>query len=709
MALRVRVAALLPVVMVGGVLAQGPVVSKDPGAPDPYKWLEEVNGAKAMAWVKEHNATTMKVLEADPHYKPLFDDALKIAEDPNRLPEPMLVGGEVYNFWRDKEHPHGLLRKTTREDYATAQPHWQTVIDVDALGAKDGVKWVWHGMRCLYPGNEHCMVELSAGGEDAATLREFNLKTGQWVDVAAGGFALSRSKQNVAWIDKDTLLLSRDWGGGTMTTSGYPFVVKEWKRGTPLESAVEVYRGAPTDMGVWPAVMHDAQGHSLVVVAKKPSFFETETMVRTPAGLKTLGIPKKADTAGLIAGRMLISLHEDWTVGGTKYAQGSLVELKLEDVLKDPEHPKPAPVFTPTAQEFFDGSATTKSRLLVTTLDHVQGRAYVYTPTAKGWAKQKLDVPDNFSVGIENTSNTDEAFYLELTGFLTPSSLHLGDAATGALKLARSQPAMFDASKDAVEQRYATSKDGTKVPYFLVHRKDMKLDGSNPTLLNAYGGFEVSETPRYSANIGKLWLERGGVYVLANIRGGGEFGPAWHDAGLNVHRQRIYDDFYAVAAELVKTGVTTPKKLGIMGGSNGGLLMGVEFEQHPEMWGAVVIQVPLLDMLNFEHIEAGASWVGEYGSVSVPEQRGFLASISPYQNLKADGKYPEPLIFTTTKDDRVGPEHARKFAAEMEGDKLPFLYYEEIEGGHSAGADLTEEARTWAITYTYLARKLGVQ
>jgi prolyl oligopeptidase len=676
----------------------------DPVNPaDPYKWLEEVNGAKAMDWVKSQNARTMKVLEADPHYESLFNDALKNAEDPNRLPLPMLIGDVVFNFWRDAAHPHGLLRKTTRADYATASPHWQTVIDVDALGAKDGVKWVWHGMHCLYPGDEYCMVDLSAGGEDAATLREFNLKTGTWVE---GGFTLPHSKQDISWKDKDTLLIARDWGAGTMTTSGYPFVVKEWKRGTPLESAKEIFRGKPSDMAAGPSTVHDAQGHALVVIERRPTFFEAETWVATPGGLKQLAIPKKAELSGMLDGRLLITVREDWSTTGVSFVKGSLLEVKVADVLRDPEHLKPTVVFAPTAEEFLGDVSTTHDRLVLTTMDHVQGRAYLYAPTAAGWTKHRLDIPENVTVDIVDTSNKDNAFYLQIAGYLTPPSLQQGDAMKGTLILAKSQPPRFDASQDVVEQRYATSKDGTRVPYFLVHRKDMKLDGTNPTLLDAYGGFEVAMTPTYSANVGKLWLERGGVYVVANIRGGGEFGPAWHEAGLNVHRQRIYDDFFAVAGDLQARKVTSPAKLGILGGSNGGLLMGVEFEQHLQMWKAVVIQVPLLDMLNFEHIEAGASWAGEYGSVSNVEQRAFLASISPYQNLRPDVKYPEPLIFTTTKDDRVGPEHARKFAAEMEGFHLPFYYYEEIEGGHAAGADLKEEARTWAITYTYLAKKL---
>ncbi|MES2390363.1 MAG: prolyl oligopeptidase family serine peptidase [Acidobacteriota bacterium] len=672
---------------------------------DKFLWLEEVNGAKAMDWVKAEDARSEKVLEGDSHYAAYYAAALKAAEDPSRLAEPELRGHEVYNFWQDAEHQRGILRKTTVDDYLTKEPHWQTVIDVDALGKKDGVKWVFKGANCLYPGDQYCLVTLSAGGEDADSLREFDLKTGTFVE---GGFKLDRSKQRVEWADKDTLLLGRDWGAGTMTSSGYPYVVKEWKRGTPLSTAKEVYRGEATDMQVQPEVLHDAQGHVLVSIYRGVTFFEGQTWVRTPAGLKQLDLPKKSNLAGMLDGRVLFEIREDWTPAGSgrSFTQGSLLEVKLADLLKDPEHLKPRVVFEPTKVEFLQGEATTHDRLLVTTLNKVQGEAYVYTSTAAGWTKKALAVPAKMSLGIVAANDSDNKFFLSVSGFLTPPSLWMGDAGTGAVSQAKAQPAMFDASKDEVEQMEATSKDGTAVPYFVVHPKGMKLDGSNPTLLNAYGGFEIAETPHYSVNTGRLWLEQGGVFVLANIRGGGEFGPAWHEAGLTVHRQRIYDDFAAVGEDLVKRKITSPEKLGIMGGSNGGLLMGVEMEQHPQLWKAVVIQVPLLDMIRFEKIEAGASWVGEYGSVSDPAQRAFLASISPYQNLRADVTYPEPLIFTTTKDDRVGPEHARKFAALMEANHMPFLYDEIIEGGHAAGADLKQTAKTWALTYTYLTRKL---
>jgi prolyl oligopeptidase len=675
-------------------------------AEDKYLWLEDVSGDRSMTWVKAENAKTEAVLQKDPRYQANFDEALKLAEDPRRLAAPGLRGEEVYNSWRDAANPRGLLRKTTVADYLTDAPHWTTVIDFDALGKAEQVGWVPRGLACLYPGDQYCVVQLSAGGEDAVSSREFDLKTDKFVP---GGFDLPHSKQNVAWVDKDTLFVERDWGAGTMTNSGYPFVVKEWKRGTPLDSAKEVFRGAATDeVGSRGSVLHDAQGESLQVFSRGVTFFTTQTFVRTAAGVKQLAIPAKSNLVGLLLGRVLISLDEDWTpvAGGKTYTAGSLVEVKLADVMKDSAHLKPSVIFAPTAQEFMEGARMTHDRLLMTTLNHVQGRAYVYTPGPNGWTHERLPIPDNVAVGIVTASDTDNRFFLQIESFLQPPSLWVGDATKASLTQAKSEPARFDATNEAVDQYEATSKDGTKVPYFVVHPRSMKLDGSNPTLLEAYGGFQISSTPNYSAARGKLWLEKGGVYVLANIRGGGEFGPAWHEAGLNLHRQRIYDDFAAVGEDLIARKITSTLHLGIQGGSNGGLLMGVEMEQHPALWKAVVIDVPLLDMIRFVHIAAGASWVGEYGSPDVPAQRAFLDTISPYQNLKSNVTYPEPLIFTTTKDDRVGPQHARKFAAKMEEFHEPFYFYEITEGGHGSGADLKQQAGTAALTYTYLQRKL---
>jgi prolyl oligopeptidase len=427
----------------------------------------------------------------------------------------------------------------------------------------------------------------------------------------------------------------------------------------------------------------------------------------TPNGFERVGVPLKAAISSMVSGRVLISLDTAWTPGTTTFHAGSIVSVPLAQMLAHPDRLAPTLVFAPGPREALNGMAATHDNLIVTQLDNVRGRAYVYTPTKNGgWTHTRLSLPDNLSIGIADADVHSDVAFLSVAGFLTPSAVWHVDTKANTLMAVKSMPAKFDASNDVVEQFEAKSTDGTNIPYFVVHKRGMKLDGHNPTILYAYGGFQVSETPSYSATTGKLWLEHGGVWVLANIRGGGEFGPAWHEAGLKTHRQIIYDDFASVARDLVKRGITSTRRLGIEGGSNGGLLMGVEFTQHPELWNAVDIQVPLLDMLRYEQIEAGSSWVGEYGSVSVPAERAFLAKISPYNNIRAGVKYPEPFIWTTTKDDRVGPQHARKFAAKLASMHIPYLFYEVIEGGHGSGASLKERAHTTALEMTYFTRKL---
>ena len=681
-----------------------PNVSPASAAEDPFLWLEDVNGPRAMAWVKAENAKTLAVLENDPHFAGFYADALQLAEAKDRIPVPSFVRNQIYNYWQDESHVRGIWRRTTLDDFSQAEPAWETVLDLDALSAAEKANWVWEGADCRWPEERRCLLLLSDGGEDAVTVREFDLVTKQFVP---GGFALPRGKQDTAWEDDDTLLVSREWVPGEMTASGYPYVVKRLKRGQPLSSAVEIYRGKPSDISVNPLVLHDGDGNRVTLILRGVTFFTGEYYVLTPGGLRQLAVPLKSDVSALVAGRLLLTLREDWTVNGRTFAQGSLVAVNLSDAIADPANLKPVLVYAPGPRESLDQVAATKSRLVLTAYHDVKGRAFIYTPAAGGaWTSSPLDLPDDATISLVDANMRDERAFLSVTSFLTPTTLWLTDAASGSLNVVKSLPPRFDASNDVVEQREATSKDGTKVPYFIVHPKNMKYDGSNPTILYAYGGFQVSMTPSYSSAMGKLWLERGGVYVLANIRGGGEFGPAWHEAGLTVHRQRVYDDFAAVARDLIATGVTSPRRLGIQGGSNGGLLMGVEFTQHPELWRAVDIQVPLLDMLRYEKIAAGASWVGEYGSVSNPEQRAFLASISPYDNIKTGVKYPEPFIWTTTKDDRVGPQHARKFAAKLSAMGIPYLYYEVIEGGHGSGANLKERAHTTALEMTYFTRKL---
>ena len=657
-----------------------------------------------MAWVATENAKTMAVLEKDSRFASLHHDALAVAQASDRIPHVRFLGGQLYNFWQDSAHVRGIWRRTTLASYRTASPQWTTVLDLDSLARAEKANWVWEGADCALPAARRCLLSLSDGGEDATTLREFDLETRSF---PRNGFALPKGKQNAAWMGEDTLLVSREWNKGELTASGYPYIVKRLVRGQPLGRAVEIYRGIPKDVGVGPETIVDGLGHRAVYVLHHVSFFEEEHYLVTPAGVVKLALPLKSQIVDMVDGQLIVKLSEPWNEGATRIRAGSLASFDATKAAANPAHLAPVPVFEPGPRESVDNTASAHDRMVVSVYENVRGRAFVFKRAPDGtWIRAPLPLPDNLTVSIADANMRGNEVLVNVAGFLTPSSVWLADAQAASISVAKTLRAQFDASRDTVEQREATSKDGTKVPYFAVHPKAMKLDGANPTVLTAYGGFEVTNTPSYSGTVGKLWLEHGGVFVLANIRGGGEFGPAWHEAGLKTHRQVIYDDFAAVAQDLIAHGITSPRRLGIMGGSNGGLLMGVEMTQHPDLWNAVDIQVPLLDMLRYEQIDAGASWVGEYGSVSVPAERAFLASISPYQNLKAGVKYPEPLIWTTTKDDRVGPQHARKFAAKMAAMGLPYLFFEVTEGGHGAGANLAEQAHTSALEYVYFARKL---
>ena len=688
-----------PILAAAPALAQVRTMTKTAStAADPYIWLEDKDGAKPLAWVEAENAKTLPRLQNDPRYKTFYAEALAIASAKDRIPMPNQMFGRIYNFWRDADHPHGLWRWTSAADYASATPKWTVALDLDALGKAEGKQWVWKGAACLRPEEWLCLIALSEGGEDAVTYREFDLSLGKFVP---GGFLLPKSKQTVEWVDKDTLLVARDWGAGTTTQSGYAFVLKQVKRGAPLSAATEVYRGAATDQGPTGAdMLIDEKGNRLIVIQRRKTFFGADKLVWTPAGTRPLDLPDRTFPAGMIDGQVIFSTSDPWG----KIPEGAVASAPLAEV--ETGKIDPTIVFAPGPRQSVDGMALTRSKLLLVVSDNVRGRASVYTHGAGGWTARPIALPDNASIDVASTTDRSDAAYLTVTGFLTPTSLYTLNASAGVPEAIKTLPAKFDASNDVVEQYEATSTDGTKVPYFVVHKKGIALDGTTPTIMTAYGGFEVSMTPSYSGVMGKLWLERGGSYVLANIRGGGEFGPKWHDAGRKTKRQVIYDDFAAVAKDLFARKLTSPAKLGIYGGSNGGLLMGVEFNQHPDMWKAVTIQVPLLDMIRYEKIAAGASWVDEYGSVEVPEERAFLEKISPYQKLKKGVAYPEPYIWTTTKDDRVGPQHARKFAARMKEYGLPYLFYEDTAGGHSGDADIEQGARLQALQMTYFAQKL---
>ena len=669
-------------------------------ATDPYLWLEDIEGPRALDQVKAWNAETDALLTTDPRYEADRARAKAILDDEAQIAGPdAVIGDRVLNLWRDAKNPRGLWRASPLDAYVAGKPQWTTLIDVDALGKKEGQSWVWHGARCLEPTYTRCLVSLSPGGTDADTVREFDLTTR---DFVRGGFALPAAQQSAAWVDADTLLVARDWGTGTMTTSGYPFVVKKLKRGQSLAQAQELYRGKPEDqLGTYGAVLADGSGNRQVVVMRRPTFFGGETLAEVDGKLVKLDVPARVFPTGMVDGQVVFSTSEAWG----KVPAGAIAVAPLAEVRKGRFTPEV--LFAPGPRQSVDGVSVTKSHVIASVYDNVRARALVFSRSGGKWRQRALPLPDNASIDVASATEAADDAYLAVTGFLAPTTLWrvdtAGDAAPTRVK---AMPARFDAGNSVVEQFEAVSSDGTKVPYFIVHRRDVPLDGSTPTIMTAYGGFEASMTPVYSGVTGKLWLERGNSFVLANIRGGGEFGPAWHDAGRKTNRQVIYDDFAAVAKDLIARRLTSPAKLGIYGGSNGGLLMGVAFNQHPDLFKAVTIQVPLLDMIRYEHIAAGASWVDEYGSVSVPEERAFLERISPYRNVRKGVAYPEPYIWTTTKDDRVGPQHARKFAARLKEYGLPYLFYEDTAGGHSGDADIEQGARLAALQMIYFAQKL---
>ncbi|WP_434404078.1 prolyl oligopeptidase family serine peptidase [Sphingobium sp. DN12] len=689
--------------MVSAALLTGAAAPAPAPADDPFVWLEDWTGPRAMQWVEAENKATVATLQGDPRYAGYFKDALAIASAKDRIAMPMLIHGRIYNFWRDADHPQGVWRYTSEADYAAASPSWTTVLDLDALSKAEGRKWVWKGATILDPEERIALLALSDGGEDAVRLREFDLIDGKFVP---GGFDIPNAKQNAEWLDKDRLLLSRDWGAESLTKSGYPFVIKTLKRGQRLEDAQEVFRGAASDQLMsMPILLSDGQGNRAAFLFRGVTFFGNETWLLTAQGTKRLALPAKSQLQGMVDGQVLIQTSEAWTSGGVTVPAGALASVAL-NTLQEGGVLTPEILFAPTPRQSIDGVVATQNRVVLSLNDNVRGRVRVYARGATGWTAQPVDLPDNATISTVAASDKSDKLYLSVAGFLAPTTLWAMDAADPKPVQVKAMPARFDAAGLVVEQFEAVSSDGTKIPYFIVHKKGMTPDGSTPTIMTAYGGFEVPMTPSYAAITGKLWLERGNSFVLANIRGGGEFGPAWHEAGLKTRRQIIYDDFAAVAQDIFARKLSSPQKFGIYGGSNGGLLMGVEFNQHPELWNGVVIQVPLLDMIRYEQIAAGASWVDEYGSVSVPEEKAFLEKISPYANIRKGVAYPTPYIWTTTKDDRVGPQHARKFAARLKDYGLPYLFYEDTAGGHSGDADIEQGARLQAMQMVYFSQRL---
>lgn len=677
---------------------------------DPNLWLEGVEDEKALDWVRSQNARSLDDLQSDPGYAKDEETAREILTSKERIPYGRLRDGQVYNFWQDDEHVRGVWRRTPRDSYATAEPEWETILDIDKLAEDEGKNWVFKGVDVFEDkktGEYFTLVSLSDGGKDAVVKSEFDLETKSFVE---GGFETPEAKQRSTWVDKDTLLIGTDWGEGSLTESGYPRIVKRWKRGTPLHKAEIVMEGDVSDVSVGAFTLEMDDGSLLSCLEESDTFFTSTYFLLPDGGSSPVQwpLPAKCWIMGIYRGNLLVSLKEDWTPEGQKsFQSGDLVAFSIGEFLKDYELPQVNLVFRPDSTQAVNYVAIAKGAALMSINENVVGKVLRIEPDGEnGWNAEPVELPGPGDVGIAFSDKDEPVVYLSYEGFLTPSSLLEYDVATREIATLKSLPEKFDTTGLSVEQHFATSFDGTKIPYFQIGRADLKDDGSAPTLLYGYGGFQISMQPSYNPVVGRLWLEKGGVYVVANIRGGGEFGPEWHDAGLKTNRQRVYDDFIAVAEDLVSRGVTSPEHLGIMGGSNGGLLMGVMLNQRPDLWNAVVVQVPLLDMLRYHKLLAGASWVDEYGSPDVPEERAFLEKISPYHNFNPEAKYPVPFFVTSTKDDRVHPGHARKMAKRFEDAGKPFFYYENIDGGHSAASNQLERAKRNALEFTYLKRQL---
>ncbi len=665
---------------------------------DPYLWLEEVENEKALAWAKERSVKDTAVLEAVPEYAEIYARLVEIYNSRDRIPTPGIRGSWIYNFWQDAEHVRGVWRRTFLSEYVKESPAWEIVLDLDALAEAEGENWVWKNADCLEPEFRYCMIGLSRGGADATVEREFDTVAKSFVK---NGFALPEGRHLIDWKDEDTMWVGTNFGEGSLNTSGFPRFAKEWNRGMSVEEATTVFEGSMDEVYTAATSNHTAEGRYDMVTVMS-DFFRGTTYLRLGERLVKLDIPEDAQMRGFFKDQLLISLRSDWAVGGTTYPQDALLAIDLDDFLEGKRGFDV--LFEPEERVAFDGISSTANFLLFTTLDNVRGRLYRLSFDDEGWKTQEIELPGLGSVRLVSSSDVDDSFFFTYSDFVTPSSLFLVGNDSKP-KQVKSSPTWFDSTGMTVNQYEATSKDGTRIPYFIFMPKDFEADGANPTLLTAYGGFEVSRVPRYASADGPAWVARGGVYVLANIRGGGEFGPKWHQAAVKEKHQNNFDDFIAVAEDLIERGITSPRHLGIVGGSQGGLLVGGCFVQRPDLFNAVVSAVPLSDMKRYNKLLIGAAWMSEYGNPDTDDWE-YMKLWSPYQNLDPKADYPEVFFWTNTRDDRVHPAHARKMVARMDEKGHKVYYYENTEGGHGAGANLNARAYTDALEYAYLWMKL---
>jgi prolyl oligopeptidase len=670
---------------------------------DPFLWLEDIHGTNAIDWVKAQNARSIGRLEADPDYQSDYDSILKVMDATDRIPFGNLDHNYIFNFWRDAANPKGIWRRTTIADFAKATPQWETLLDTDKLAADEKENWVWESADAG-PSLRHCLINLSRGGGDAVVVREFDLQSKTFMK---DGFSLPEAKSSITYLDDDTVLFGTDFGPGSMTTSGYPRIVKLWKRGEPFTAAKTIFAGKVDDVGDNGLVFEGPAG-TIPLIRRDISFFTSEYYYVLPDGsTMKLPLPSGTDLKGAQAGKLIFTLRDDWTApDGKSIVKGSLVAFPVMPFVKNKMLPQFAVLYTPDARSSVNDVVATRDAVYASIYRNVTGSVHVFRSGPNGdWSETKLDLPGGGSTHLIAANAWGPEVQVGFESFTQPSVLYAsgGDDKLVAIK---SLPAKFDSSNIVTEQFFATSKDGTQIPYFVTRQKN--LSGSRPTILYGYGGFEISLTPGYSPNFGLLWLNKGGVSVLANIRGGGEFGPAWHQAAVQEKRQNAYDDFQAVGEDLVKRGITTPKQLGIMGGSNGGLLVSANMVERPDLFGAVVCQVPLIDMIRYTQIGAGASWIAEYGDPADPKAREWILKYSPYQNVSAAKTYPPVFFVTATSDDRVTPVHARKMAARMEAQGHDVLFYENTDGGHAAAANHKQSAQMWALSFVYLKQKLGL-